>query len=119
MLNLVLKAALLIILVVVLHVERASAQTTWSVREVQPFTGSWTLTQQAEGRWTGKGTMSGQYTLTYDIEVIEKDGIVAARRTNSSDQNDCLFFGNRNAKQISGTYFCSNGGPRTWTANTP
>jgi uncharacterized caspase-like protein len=89
----------------------------WNVREIGPLAGTWTLTRKDDGTLTGKGDIrNGTFRVTYDLVVIERNGIVTAQRTKSSDGNDCNFTGNRNGKVIIGQYFCKNGGPFNWSA---
>jgi uncharacterized caspase-like protein len=91
----------------------------WNVREIGPLAGTWTLTRKDDGTLTGKGDIrNGTFRVTYDLVVIERNGIVTAQRTKSSDGNDCNFTGNRNGKAIIGQYFCKNGGPFNWSAET-
>ena len=93
-------------------------QEVWSVYE-QTSPGTWTLTRMPDGSYTGTGQVrTPNQTVTYNLVVTELAGIVAARRTNSSDGNDCNFSGNRTDQSISGQYFCKNGGPYQWSAQT-
>lgn len=88
----------------------------------------WAVTEGPNAEWTGNWTIdpgrpdftivlkSQHGTVTATGEYTRKENTVSIKRTGSSDGNNCNYNGTVSGKNISGTYFCTNGGPYNWNA---
>ncbi len=91
----------------------------WPVKETSGWAGTWDLTAARCNVWTGRGSVTNRAneTIGYNITVIINRTKVSAIRTESTDGNDCIFFGNLDGLTASGSYYCKqNGGPFKWSA---
>jgi hypothetical protein len=88
----------------------------------------WVVNEGARGEWSGVWNLrassgnfhihlrQGNATVTAEGFYIRSGNIVSIARSKTSDGNDCHYMGTINGRAISGTLFCSSGGPYAWTA---
>jgi len=100
----------------------------WSIKEgvCSDWTGTWRLTHAGDSVWTGTveqrhvgGPCAGASgaILTANLKVIIAGRNFAAAKTNSSDGNDCNYFGTIDTHAVTGRYMCTrNAGPFTFSA---
>jgi hypothetical protein len=94
--------------------------TKWGIKETETWRGAWDLTPASCNVWTGTGSVSNSanQTVTYKVDVIISGTYVGAKRYQTSDGNDCTFFGELSNSEVSGQYYCRrNGGPYEWSAS--
>lgn len=88
----------------------------------------WVVTEGQRGEWTGRWHLhastgefrmhlrQGAQELSADGFYIRSGNIVSIARTRSSDGNDCHYMGTITGNAVTGTSFCSSGGPNRWSA---
>lgn len=88
------------------------ACSDWDVR--------WELSQGDTSEFSGRGAQRhvggpcGQPTnarVTASVFVLLTRSMFAALKTDTSDKNDCIYFGGVRNGEIAGQYFCKSGGP--------
>jgi hypothetical protein len=92
------------------HAER------WLVKEGQrgDWQGTWVL-KASSGNFA-LNLRSGNASVTAEGFYIRSGNTVSIARSKTSDGNDCHYMGQINGRMVTGTAFCSSGGPYGWTA---
>lgn len=95
---------------------------------ISVYAETWNITEGPNSEWTGEWTIdgskkafscserSGATVLQAKCLVIRSGVFFAIEKRQVSDNNSCNYFGRKTENQISGEYFCSNGGPYNWSA---
>ncbi len=88
----------------------------------------WIVTEGQRGEWTGRWHLhasSGEFRIHFrqgstDVSAdgfyIRSGNVISIARTRSSDGNDCHYMGTIAGRAVTGTSYCSSGGPNRWTA---
>lgn len=88
----------------------------------------WVVTEGLRGEWTGRWHLQastgefrmhlrqGNSDISADGFYIRSGNIISLARTRSSDGNDCHYMGTIAGNSVTGTSFCSSGGPNRWSA---